>query len=86
MLKFLLFTKGKCQCPEGYQGRFCEKENCLRYGCLNNGTCNNYTGKCVCPKGFKGVKCEQSPKKPDNKIEKCSGKGLYSTLLSKEFF
>ncbi|MEM1338068.1 MAG: hypothetical protein AAF634_15275 [Bacteroidota bacterium] len=49
---------GVCQCPEGFEGEFCETavDPCEGVVCENGGNCVN--GSCACPDGFEGVLCE----------------------------
>ena len=48
---------GKCLCPPGYSGTFCEiKAPCTDVYCINNGYCED--GKCVCPDGYEGFSCQ----------------------------
>merc|ERR1719228_1146443 len=57
-----------CECPEGYEGRYCEQYTglCSRKPCQNGGHCtlNDFWGAmedfvCECPEGFEGRYCEQ---------------------------
>ncbi len=47
--------KGICECPEGFDGLYCELTPCDKIKCYNGATCNN--GACECPPGFEGVDC-----------------------------
>ena len=40
---------GICQCPDGYQGDFCEIDCCLAITCLNHGVCNGIAGEYTFP-------------------------------------
>lgn len=47
--------KGICECPDGFEGLYCELDACASANCQNGATCNN--GVCDCPPGFEGTNC-----------------------------
>lgn len=49
---------GRCFCPRGFEGRFCEKEVCFP-PCVNGGQCVAHT--CQCVGGFTGENCQIAP-------------------------
>lgn len=50
-----------CQCPQGFVGKRCERDQCSGF-CLNSGTCLVNAGQpsCICTVGFEGPHCETS--------------------------
>ncbi|KAM9316464.1 sushi, nidogen and EGF-like domain-containing protein 1 [Gastrophryne carolinensis] len=52
----------RCECLEGYSGKFCELEmnECLSEPCKNGGSCQDLPGGflCNCPEGYVGTQCE----------------------------
>ena len=54
----------KCECAEGFEGVFCEKniDDCDPHLCKHGGTCldgvNSFT--CICASGFTGSNCKQN--------------------------
>lgn len=49
-------TNGRCECPKGYIGQFCQSALCYPV-CMNGGTCVS-PGICTCPDGYQGPHCE----------------------------
>ncbi len=52
---------GKCVCPTGFEGVYCQTavvyvDPCKNVVCLNGGTCSG--GTCSCPDGYEGTTCE----------------------------
>lgn len=49
---------GKCICPTGFEGTFCETttDPCKNIVCQNGGVC--VSGTCNCSRGYEGVNCE----------------------------
>ena len=53
-----------CQCPMGYNGRTCEKQEsfCFADPCLNGGNCDynegNHTFSCNCDREYEGEQCQ----------------------------
>lgn len=58
-----------CNCPKGYQGRYCQIDDCDKNPCKNEGICyHDIDGiKCNCTNDFKGNECE-------TKIDHCEEK------------
>lgn len=50
----------RCECLDGYSGKFCEIDSCADY-CYNNGNCSvSLMGlQCKCPDQYSGPKCEK---------------------------
>ncbi|CAG5117020.1 unnamed protein product, partial [Candidula unifasciata] len=51
-------SHGVCECPQGFQGPFCDIALC-NPPCQNNGTCIS-PSTCACPLGFYGNYCEKA--------------------------
>lgn len=75
----------KCQCPEGFVGRFCENPVCGK-PCLNGGKCIS-PNTCACLYGFAGPTCEsdyrQGPCYKEIKDRTCQGQ-ITTLMCTKE--
>jgi len=70
----------ECQCMDGYSGKWCENDICLKLNCQNNSTCqrlSNGTGRCLCNNQWYGDECEYDINECElNQTDICLNNGI----------
>ncbi|KAL7676433.1 hypothetical protein ACOME3_002686 [Neoechinorhynchus agilis] len=76
-----------CECPNGFEGSFCQIRAPGCSNCENGGKCEyvneSRSFQCSCPSGFTGKKCEIQVDPCDGNEYKCKNGGICSSEMSR---
>ncbi|UJR36501.1 hypothetical protein I4U23_029222 [Adineta vaga] len=75
----------ECQCQNGYNGKWCENDSCLKLNCQNNSTCERLSdgqAKCLCSLEWFGNECQYDVNECEiNQTNICLNNGTCVNLL-----